>query len=578
MVDPDIIAAAKAWAEQDPDPETKGELEALIASGSEDLRERFAGPLAFGTAGLRGLLGAGETRMNRAVVRRTSAGLAGYLLEHQPHVKTRGVIVGFDGRRQSDVFARETAAVLCAAGIPVHLSDKLCPTPIVAYAVKELGAAAGVMITASHNPPRYNGYKVYADNGAQIIPPSDRLIAAAIAEAGPASAVAVADLDQARADGLLHSFGNELDRSYLDAVRGLSATGSGDRSLGIVYTPLHGVGAPLLTAAMAEACFEHLHVVPEQREPDGAFPTVAFPNPEEEGALDLSFALAREHDAALVIANDPDADRLAVAVRASAGSYVQLTGNELGVLLGHYLLTREPGAHRLVIASLVSSPQLGVIARELGVRYEETLTGFKWISNRAMQLERDAGLRFVFGYEEALGYTVGTLVRDKDGISAALVLATLAAELHAQGETLLDELERIGRRFGYYQSQQRSLHFPGAAGPDQMRELMAQLRQTPPTTLGQLRVSASIDVLDGTRRAAGGTTPVELPASDVLVFELEGGHRVIVRPSGTEPKMKIYFDVREDLAEGERLDAARARASQRIDLLRVDVLARLGID
>lgn len=563
-----LIARAEAWIAQDPDPETRAELQGLIDAHDPELGERFAGPLAFGTAGLRGILGAGETRMNRAVVIRTTAGLAAYLLEHVVDAKARGVVVGYDGRRLSDVFARDVAAVLSAAGLRVHLSPNRCPTPIVAFGVKELDAAAGVMVTASHNPPEYNGYKVYAHNGAQIIVPMDRLIAEAIAQAPPANEI---PLD----DDLDNVLSLDVERSYLDAVRGLAMKGSGDRSLGIAYTPLHGVGAPLIGKAMAEAGFQNVHVVAEQAEPDGAFPTVAFPNPEEEGAMDLVLALAEEHRAPLVLANDPDADRLAAAVRTDDG-YVQLTGNELGVLLGAYMLSREPGTDRLVIATIVSSPMLGAIARDLGVRFAETLTGFKWITNRAMELEASDGLRFVFGYEEALGYCVDRIVRDKDGISAAVVLATHAAELHAEGETLLDELERLGRRHGLYASAQKSLKFPGAEGPAKMASLMNGLRQQPPRELAGATVEAVVDILTSTRTTAdGGETAVDLPSSDVLVFELTGGHRVVARPSGTEPKVKIYVDVRETIATDETLDVARSRADGRIANLMDAILSRL---
>lgn len=567
-MDEALIARARAWAEQDPDPRSRAELEALIAHPGAELAERFAGPLTFGTAGLRGILGAGQSRMNRAVVIRTTAGLATYLLAEVPDAERRGVVVGYDGRHLSDVFAEDVAAVLSAAGITVHLSPRRCPTPIVAYGVKELGAAAGVMVTASHNPPQYNGYKVYAGNGAQIIPPVDRRIAEAIAAAPGAK-------DVPRDETGRHVRALEVERSYLDALRGLSAAGSGDRSLAIAYTPLHGVGHPLLKEAMAEASFTNLHVVAEQAEPDGSFPTVSFPNPEEPGAMDLVLALAEEHRAPLVLAHDPDADRLAAAVRTDEG-YVQLTGNELGVLLGAYMLSREPARDRLVVTTIVSSPMLGAIARDLGIRYAETLTGFKWITNRAMELAHRDGCRFVFGYEEALGYCVDDIVHDKDGISAALVLATHAAELYACGETLLDELERLGRRHGLYTSAQKSLQFPGAEGPAKMAALMAGLREAPPRQIAGCGVKAIVDCLASTRTVAGkAPEPIDLPPSDVLVFELEGEHRVVARPSGTEPKVKIYVDVRETIADDESLADARKRADRRMAALQEAVLERL---
>lgn len=578
----DAIAQAQRWAEHDPDPETRSELRALVASRSAELLERFAGPLEFGTAGLRGILGGGESRMNRAVVRRATSGLGRYLLESGlTRPGEAPVVVGYDGRRLSREFAHETAAVLCAQGIVVHLSDELCPTPMVAYAVRQLGAAAGIMVTASHNPPVYNGYKVYAGNGAQIIPPVDQHIAAAIARSAPADEISVADHAEARAKGLLRGFGAALERRYLDEALALVASRSGNRTLPIAYTPMHGVGHKLARQLFTEAGFTSLHTVAEQAEPDGAFPTVTFPNPEEPGALELAFALARKVDAPLVIANDPDADRLAVAVRTPAGSYQQLTGNQVGCLLGHHLMTCDPAATKqgLVVTTVVSSPLLGVMARELGLAYAETLTGFKWIANRGMQLEQERALRFLYGYEEALGYTIGTAVRDKDGISAALVLGVLAAELAAEGKTLLDRLDEIALRFGLFESTQRSVVLPGRDGSERMSALMATLRASPPDELAGAKVESVTDLQTGERRRRGEPKPtrVELPRSNVLVLELEGGHRVVARPSGTEPKIKFYVDVREPVADLGDVGPARQRATERLRALEAALLQSAGL-
>jgi phosphomannomutase len=566
--------------QDDPDPETRAELARLIEARSDELADRFAGPLAFGTAGLRGVVGAGESRMNRAVVRRAAAGLARYLTEEAPEAARRGVVVGYDARRGSLSFAEETARVLAAGGLRVHLSAGVCPTPIVAYAVRALGAAAGVMVTASHNPPEYNGYKVYADNGAQIVPPADERIATGIAQAGPANAIATVELGEAEARGLCTRFGDEIDGAYLDAVARACPTVAGDRALRIVYTPLHGVGARLLTRLFRAQGFTGLDLVAAQAEPDAAFSTVRFPNPEEPGTMDLALARAREIDAGVVLANDPDADRLAAGVRTGPGAYAMLTGNEIGVLLGDWLIEHalaEGGAQPLVVASIVSTPLFGALARAHGAAFAETLTGFKWIATRAMALERSLGARFVFGFEEALGYAVGAVVRDKDGIGAALALATRAAELAARGETLLDALERIYRRHGLYASAQHTLPFSGPTGQARMAELMATLRAHPPLVLAGVAVRAVVDCLHGVRREGETETALELPASDVLGFELEGGHRVLARPSGTEPKMKIYLDVREPLASGEPLAAARGRAAGRANALARAMLAHLGV-
>ncbi|HEX7665794.1 MAG TPA: phospho-sugar mutase [Polyangiaceae bacterium] len=568
----DLVERAKRWVQDDPDPTTRAEIEALLGAadlGKTDLADRFLGALEFGTAGLRGVIGAGPNRMNRAVVRRTTFGLAQYLLvTHGEQAKSRGVVIGFDGRTLSREFADETSRVLAAQGIPSHVFEDFAPTPLTAFAVHRLGAAAGVMITASHNPPEYNGYKVYDANAAQIIPPVDAHIAHQIDKAPAAKDVPMLTTEEAKSSRLVLAVPESVTRAYLDAVAGLARSRGGARDLSIVYTAMHGVGNVLAMEALKEAGFTKVVSVAEQAHPDAKFPTVAFPNPEEKGAMDLAFAYAEKHAADLVLANDPDADRLAVAVPARRGDksgkkYVQLTGNQVGVLLGHYILThaRPNEAKRLVAASIVSSPELGGIAEALGVRFESTLTGFKWIANRAMQLEHDENLSFVFGYEEALGYTVGDVVRDKDGISAAVIAAEMTAVLREQGKTILDELEAISRRFGLWVSEQVSMTKKGASGAEEIRAMMGKLRSAPPSKVGPFDVTAFVDVAAGTRVAKGGKPePITLPKSDVLVFELAGGSRVIARPSGTEPKIKFYFDVRGDVNEGEAFADAETRA------------------
>jgi phosphomannomutase len=575
----ELRARAARWIEDDVDPAAQAELRALLARpdlAATDLADRFAGALEFGTAGLRGVLGAGPNRMNRAVVIRTTHGLARYLLSAGPaDVKVRGVVIGFDGRHMSRELARDTAEVLAAHGLRAHLFDDLAPTPLTAFAIGELGAAAGVMITASHNPREYNGYKAYWTNAAQIVPPIDVGIAAEIARAPAAKDVPREPIDAARAAGLVVSVPRKVVDAYLARVRALSVHPPSERgrTLPIVYTPMHGVGGKLAREAFDEAGFAHVAFVKEQEQPDGAFPTVVFPNPEEKGAMVLSFALARKTNAELVLANDPDADRLAVAVpsaKAPSG-YWQLTGNEVGVLLGHYLLTEKSAgeAKRLVLVSIVSSPLLGVIAKALGVAYEETLTGFKWIANRAMELEK-TGLRFVFGYEEALGYTVGDVVRDKDGVSAAVLVAEMVAWLRDEGRTVQDELERVHRKYGLFVSSQVNVTRPGASGVAEIRAIMQRLRDAKPRAIGKHEVAVARDYeaqLE-TSLATGRTTPLVLPKSNVLAFELTGGSRVIARPSGTEPKIKYYFDVREPVREGEPIATTEGRANAVMEELR----------
>jgi phosphomannomutase len=565
----ELRARAERWIEEDPDASTRAELRALLSLpdlGATDLADRFAGTLEFGTAGLRGVVGAGPNRMNRAVVARATWGLAQEILAHVEGARERGVIVGADARRMSRELAEDTAAILAAAGLRVVLFRHAVPTPLVGFSVKRLGAAAGVVITASHNPPEYNGYKVYWENAAQIVPPVDGGIAAAIARAPIATEVERPPLEALIARGLVADASPDLERQYVEAVLALEVHPSdGARDLRIVYTPMHGVGDALVRRTLAAANFTAVSSVPEQQKPDAAFPTVAFPNPEEPGAMDLALARAKAERAALILANDPDADRLAVAIPADHvpdGAYRQLTGNELGVALGHYLLTERPVTRpRAILASIVSSPLLGRIATDLGVHYEETLTGFKWIATRSIALERE-GYEVVFGYEEALGYCVGGVVRDKDGISAALLAAELAAVLRTRGQTIADALEAIERRWGVFASSQVNVTRKGAAGLAAIRAMMESLRASPPTKIGSDVVVAVSDYESGKRLdvRSGQRTALTLPKSNVLTFELASGSRVIARPSGTEPKAKVYIDVREEVGEGETVAAATARA------------------
>jgi phosphomannomutase len=565
-----------AWVADDPERQTAEEALALFAAGDPaPLADRFDTRLEFGTAGLRGLLGAGPNRMNRAVVRRTTAGLCNYLLREVPHAHARGIVIARDGRRGSDIFARDAAAVAMGMGFVVHYFDEVAPTPLCAFAVRDLGAAAGVMVTASHNPPEYNGYKVYWGNAAQIIPPHDGGIAQAIDAIASVKGLPRLDREAGRLMGLFRPVLPEVEQRYFEAIHGLDYGLPKDLSLGIAYTPMHGVGGRFVMRAMKEAGFANTWAVEKQFEPDGAFPTVRFPNPEEPGAMDLVNALALEKQADVVIANDPDADRLAVAYRAKDGRLVMLSGNEIGVLLGHHRLVDDPKPEgkRLVVTTIVSSPMLGGIARELGADYDETLTGFKWIANRALAAEA-AGVRFMFGYEEALGSSVGPVVRDKDGVGSALVFANLAAHLKQKGQTVGDRLDEISQRFGVYVSGQHNATYPGAAGAAKIGGLMKALRASPPWTIGPAKVLAVRDFLEGEKRTPDGRTEkIEFPPSNVLTFDLEGGDRIVARPSGTEPKIKYYVDVKTLPARGESLAAARARGEARLQALKAAFVA-----
>lgn len=554
-------AHAEAWRAGDPDPETVAELDRVLEEGNAaDLAERFGDPIAFGTAGLRGVIGAGWSRMNLAVVLRATSGLADVLEKRVPDAKARGAVIGYDGRRGSLAFARGAARVLLARGFTVHLFAAPDPTPLCAFATLELRSAVGIMVTASHNPPEYNGYKVYWEDGAQIVPPIDAEIAAAIAAAPVAKAIPQDERSE------LPLLSPAVSEAYLASMDGLPKAAKADRSFRIVHTALHGVGTKLCLAALKRAGFSNVISVKEQAEPDGAFPTVSFPNPEEAGALDLSYALAKREHADLVIANDPDADRLSIAVPDARDpeKFVQLTGNEVGALLGNFLLERSSANPGVLATTAVSSPLLSRMAKACGAPFAETLTGFKWIMHGSNELARTSGRPFLFGYEEALGYAVSERVRDKDGISAAVLFAELVASLRATGCTIWDELFRIYQRYGYCGSAQQSITRKGPDGARELAQMMATLRKNPPATIAGLAVLETADYL------------TRSPGSDMLTFSLEGGHRVIARPSGTEPKAKIYFDVRIDLAEGQTLDDAKQAAQALIEGLRGDMLRLVG--
>lgn len=571
---PDVVEAARAWIAQDPDPETRAELEALVSSGKKsELEERMAAPLEFGTAGLRGIVGAGLSRMNRAVVLRATRGLADYLLARHPDARSLPVVVGYDGRLTSRRFAEDTVGVLVAAGIPVRFFDEPVPTPLVAYAARQLSATAAVVVTASHNPPEYNGYKVYAANAAQIVPPVDVEIAERIAAVASAKDVPIeADAmtaGSARAERVPESF---FER-YLAEVDAARPKVERDQALRVVYTPMHGVGWRFVERCFERAGYPNVHVVAEQAEPDGRFPTVSFPNPEEPGALDLATALATEVKADLILANDPDADRLAVCIPTATGRFRQLTGNQVGLLLADFMLEHALRAPRaLVGSSIVSSPMLGSIAEGYGARFEQTLTGFKWIWNAALDLEAQEGVRFAFGYEEALGYSVGRIVRDKDGVSAALLLADLAAHEQAHGRGLGERLERLYRKHGLWVSVQKSITRPGNEGLADIERAMQSLTASPPSELGGKRVAKVTDYRSGAE-----ARPRWLPNTSLVALELEGGGRVLVRPSGTEPKLKIYVDLSVPLAEGERVSAKEEGAAADARALANEMATRVGL-
>ncbi|MFD4834271.1 phospho-sugar mutase [Streptomyces uncialis] len=562
MQDDELITRARAWLAEDPDPGTRDELARLLdrlhpdgAPGTADkeaaaeLADRFAGTLQFGTAGLRGELGAGPMRMNRVVVVRAAAGLAAYLKD-EGHAGGL-VVIGYDARHMSAEFARDTAAVMTGAGLRAALLPRPLPTPVLAFAIRHLGAVAGVEVTASHNPPRDNGYKVYLGDGSQIVPPADSGIAERIAAVG-----ALADVP--RPDGGWDTLGEEVTEAYLARTDAVLSTGS-PRTARTVYTAMHGVGKDVLLAAFARAGFPAPVLVTEQAEPDPDFPTVAFPNPEEPGAMDLAFATARAARPDLIVANDPDADRCAVAVPVvdavdPDGGWRMLRGDEVGALLAAHLVRR--GVSGTFAESIVSSSLLGRIAAKAGLGYEETLTGFKWIA-------RVDGLRY--GYEEALGYCVDPQgVRDKDGITAALLITELASELKEEGRTLLDLLDDLAVEHGLHATDQLSVRVEDLSV---IADAMRALRERPPAALAGRPVTRAEDLTLGSG---------ELPPTDGLRYFLDGA-RVIVRPSGTEPKLKCYLEAVVPVGAREELPRARTEALDLLAALKRDLAAAAGI-
>ena len=547
----ELARAIASWTEQDPDPQTRRQVEDLLAAADvgdaaamAELVDAFSGRLEFGTAGLRGALGAGPNRMNRVVVGQAAAGLATYLLDHD--LAGGKVIIGFDARRNSDVFAKDTAEIMSGAGFQAMITPGPLPTPVVAFGIRHFGCVAGVVVTASHNPAQDNGYKVFLGDGSQIVQPADVEISSRIDEVAKHSLY-----DVPRSDSY-SVLGDEVVAAYVNRLTALVPPDA-PRELHWVYTPLHGVGGSLVERAVAACRFPPAYVVTEQANPDPSFPTVAFPNPEEPGAIDLALRSAQQTGADLVIANDPDADRCAIAAVIDT-QWRMLRGDELGVLLGEDALRR--GVRGTYACSIVSSSLLSVIAAAYDQPFVYTLTGFKWIG-------RVPGL--AYGYEEAIGYCVDPeAVRDKDGISALIRVLTLAADLKADGLSVADRLDEIARRYGVYETDQMSVRVPnlkiiGAA--------MARLRAHPPRMLAGQRLSI-VDLTQGSE---------ELPPSDAVLITGET-IKVVVRPSGTEPKLKCYLEAHLPVSRSLDLSTARAEARTILNTIRSEMSAGLGLD
>jgi phosphomannomutase len=534
-----LIQQARSWIGQDPDAETVAELEKLISESDEvGLLDRFGQRIGFGTAGLRGLLGAGPNRMNRVLVAQAAAGISKYLKEN---FDDPSVVIGYDARKNSDVFAKDSAQIFAGFGIRAFLFPELAATPLVAYAVRNLGTSAGVMVTASHNPPGDNGYKVYDFSGSQIISPMDAEIAKHIDEFARSGSVSALTRSESFVE-----VPTSVRASYVQSVSGLLNKHSERKSIKVVYSAMHGVGASFIQEIFKLSGLAEPAQVLSQQQPDGKFPTVSFPNPEEPGAMDASLATAKDQQADLVLVNDPDADRLAVAFKKADGGYQQLTGDQLGLILGEEMASRASRESRTgsLACSIVSSSALSKVAEHYGFGFEQTLTGFKWVS-RVPNL--------IFGYEEALGYCVDWgQVRDKDGLSAALIVADIASALANQGYTLGDQLDKLMQRYGYFATGQISIRVTDLTV---ISDLMKKLRTNPPA-----QIAGVAAVFEDLNQGSG-----SLPATDALRFKLQDGRTVMVRPSGTEAKLKCYLQaVSDNEAESKKLLAELEAAMRQV--------------
>lgn len=544
----------KKWCESDEfDEATKQELLA-IKDDEKEIEDRFYKELEFGTAGLRGVIGAGTNRMNKYTVGKATQGLANYIVEKG--VQNKGVAISYDSRRMSKEFSLQTALILCANGIKAYLFENLRPVPELSFAVRELGCTAGVMITASHNPPKYNGYKVYWDDGAQIVPPVDKDITAKVRAIESFKEIKEITEEEAKQKGLLTIIGKEMDDKYLDVLKksvlNPEIVKKNGKDLKIVYTPLHGTGNTVVERLLNEIGFENVYVVPEQKDPDGAFPTVDYPNPEDPKAFKLALELAKKVDADVVLATDPDADRLGIFAKdIKTGSYETYTGNMSALLIAEYRISqmKEKGIlpnNGMLIKTIVSSNLADAIAKEYNLELIEVLTGFKNIGKVMKTAEENGDKTYVFGFEESYGCLIGDYARDKDGIAAVMALCEAAAYYREQGITLWDQMQNIYKKYGYYKETQVAIVREGVQGAEEIKNMMSDMRNTPIEKIGDYNVLTfkDIDKDISKNMMTGETSTTGLPKSNVLYYELEDDNWCCVRPSGTEPKIKFYMGVK----------------------------------
>jgi len=550
------------------DDDTKKELISIKDNVSE-INDRFGANLTFGTGGLRGIIGAGTNRMNIYTVRKASQGLANYICKLGSVAMENGIVIAYDSRHKSIEFARESAKVFAGNGIKTYLFNELKPTPELSFAVRFLKAQAGVVITASHNPKEYNGYKVYGPDGGQIPPKAANEILDEINEIKDIKEIKIMNIEEAAASGLLESIGEEIDSEYINHIKELSTVSSIDseivRSLKIVFTPLHGTGNKLVRRILKEVGFENVTVVTEQEMPDPDFSTVKSPNPEEKEAFDIALKIAKKIDADIIIGTDPDCDRLGLVTKNPEGKYIILTGNQLGCLMLEYILSRKSMTGELrkgyyAVKTIVTTEMAREITSSFGVELIDVLTGFKFIGEKIKELESDKNREFLFGFEESYGYLAGTFVRDKDGVIASMLAAEVAAFYKSKGMTLYEGLEDLFKRYGYYLEDLKGISLEGIKGLEKIKRTMEKLRKVKPKYFGSFKVCAIRDYLAGYRYCINEEEPLMLPKSDVLFFEMQEGAWFCVRPSGTEPKLKIYFGVK-----GESMEQAQDKLNSFTD-------------
>jgi phosphoglucomutase len=576
-----IIKKIDEWTRPPFDEDTIEEIKGLVERNEhEELEDRFRRTLEFGTGGLRGILGAGTNRMNVYTVGMATQGLANYILKAGG--KERGVVVARDSRRFSDAFARETASILAANGITVFLFDDITPTPLASYAIRHLRSISGVVVTASHNPPEYNGYKVYWEDGGQIIPPHDGLIIKEVTRIDSIDKIRKLDFDEGRKSGLIKILGDEIVEAYIGELEGKALRPIGPSGITIAYTPLHGTGYKIIPRVLKHFGFTKVIPQEEQSKPDGRFPTVKYPNPEYKETMKLVTELARAHNADIIMASDPDADRMGIGFKASDGGYVLINGNQIGSMLEYYLLSRsrENGTlkdNAAVVKSIVTTDLQREIADDFHCKMYNVLTGFKWIASKMKEFEERKDATFMFGGEESYGYLPVDFVRDKDSVSSCYFFAEMADWLKGKGMGLRDFLDEIYLRYGLYQEDLHSLTLTGAEGSKKIDEIMDRFRNSPPLEFRGIKVVGILDIENLlTKNLVAGTEEkiTYLPSSNVLQFILSDGSKITMRPSGTEPKIKFYFSVKEKV-EGNTLPDRKASIRKKLDSLRKDFLEKV---